>query len=158
MINKILVVGFACLSLAAVAQSDSNKKKDTEAVTTASPRDAVSGQATGKRQHKPLMVTAEEGANAATSSKPEGTSQPNKKSASDDWQAKSSATGTPAVKPVSTGDLDGDGKVSVKPAVSSSPSEVKSPRDLASGQASGKRAQQQPAPSTKPATDPAPKK
>ena len=67
MINKILVVGFACLSLAAFAQSDNNKKKDTEAVTTASPRDTVSGQATGKRQHKPLRVTAEEeGANAAT--------------------------------------------------------------------------------------------
>ena len=158
MTNKILIVGFACLSLAAVAQSDSNGQKKQPAPTSneiTSPRDAASGQASGKRMHKPMTVTAEVGINAPTASKEQDINQPTKKSAADDWQAKS-ASSTPAVKPVAAGDVNGDGKAKVKPAVSQS--EVKSPRDMASGQASGKR-QQQPAPSaTSPATDQAPKK
>jgi hypothetical protein len=160
MTNKILIVGFACLSLAAVAQSDSNGQKKQQAPTSneiTSPRDAASGQATGKRMHKPMTSTAEVGITPPLASKEQGTNRPVKTSAADDWQAKS-ASSTPAVKPVSTGDVDGDRKAKVKPAVSNSQSEVKSPRDLASGQASGKQAQQQPAPSTKPATDQAPKK
>jgi hypothetical protein len=159
MTNKILIVGFACLSLAAAAQSDSNGQKKQPAPTSneiSSPRDTASGQASGKRMHKPVTVTAEVGINAPTASKQEGMSQPTKTSAADDWQAKSSNS-KPTVQPVSTGDLDGDGKAKVKPAVSNSQSGVKSPRDLASGQASGKR-QQQPVSSTTPAADQAPKK
>ena len=57
--NKILIVGFACLSLAAVAQSNGDKKQDPTPAPAASPRDAATGQASGKRMHKPLTVTAE---------------------------------------------------------------------------------------------------
>ena|SRR5258707_230410 len=52
-----------------------------------------------------------------------------KTSASDDWQAQR----------VAAGDVNGDGKAD---AAASSNSDVKSPRDAASGQASGKRQHQ----------------
>lgn len=158
MTNKILIVGFACLSLAAVAQSNSDaekKKQDPAPNAVTSPRDSASGQATGKRMHKPITVTAEVEAHQPAASKVAETNQPTKKTASDDWQAKSSSSTTPPVKTVAAGDVNGDGKAKVKPAVSH---EVKSPRDISTGQASGKQAQQQPASSNAPAADPAPKK
>ena len=62
--RKILVVGLACLSAVAVAQSSGNqtneKKKPTETATEpTAPRDHASGLPTGKRMHKPFVVTKE---------------------------------------------------------------------------------------------------
>ena len=167
MTNKILIVGFVCLSLAAVAQSNDDKKQAPSSTEAASPRDAASGQATGKRMHKPITVTAEVGKTAPSKE----AAKPTNKTASDDWQAQSKSAPKPAptIKRVATGDVNGDGKAdaaapsSGKPAtgqptsgqptgqnaaINTSHSNIKSPRDAASGQASGKRAQP-PAPSSK---------
>jgi hypothetical protein len=169
MTNKILIVGFACLSLAAVAQSNDDKKQAPSSTEVASPRDAASGQASGKRMHKPITVTAEAGLDGA--SKEAG--KPTNKSAADDWQAqsKSAPKGTPTVKRVAAGDVNGDGRAdaaatsSGKPAsgqaASGQPSgqnaNVKSPRDMATGQASGKRAQAPAASSKDQSAPPTPK-
>ena len=142
MSNKILMVGaLACLSAVSMAQSDQSKEKTQPQEQATAPRDAQSGQASGKRMHKPMTVTAEVGAQAAEPNKPTN------KSAMDDWQTPAAKTSQPKItennKAVATGDVNGDGKAAAKATVqntaASSSSEVKSPRDLASGQASGKR-------------------
>lgn len=162
MTNKILVVGFACLSLAAVAQSNGDKQAapSPAPAATASPRDSASGQATGKRMHKPITVYKEVGvdetAREASTGKATG-----KTSAHDDWQT-SSAKSTSQGR-VAAGDVNGDGKADAAAAPKSgqnaaASSDVKSPRDSASGQASGKRTHA-PAASTKDhVSDPAPQK
>lgn len=136
MSNKILMVGaLACLSAVAVAQADQSKEKAPTQEQVTAPRDAQSGQASGKRMHKPMTVTAEVGAQAAEPSKP------TTKSAMDDWQAPAAKTSQPKItennKAVAAGDVNGDGKADV--AAPSSSSDVKSPRDMATGQSSGKR-------------------
>lgn len=119
--RKILLVGLACLSAVAVAQSDGSQQKSATPSTApssqqvTSPRDVATGQASGKRMHKPLTVTAEDQAARESPSK--------------------SSLGKTSVR-VAAGDVNGDGKADVAPAASS---DVKSPRDLATGQASGKR-------------------
>lgn len=116
--KKILVVGLACLSAVGVAQSDGSQQKSASPAASSqqvtSPRDAATGQASGKRMHKPMTVTSED-ATAVRES-------PSKAS-----------IGKTSVR-VAAGDVDGDGRPDV--AASSS---VKSPRDAATGQASGKR-------------------
>src|SRR5882672_6937005 len=161
--NKILVVGVAFLSIAAVAQSNGNGEKKEKPATSSevtSPRDVATGQATGKRMHKPITVTAEVGLDA--SSKDAAKDKPTTKSAQDDWQTPSAKTsGTPKVRPVATGDVDGDRAAHAATVQNSaaSSSDVKSPRDVATGQASGKRTQA-PAAATKEqkSGDAAPKK
>jgi hypothetical protein len=156
--RKILVVGLACLSAVAVAQSSGNqtneKKKPAETATQPiAPRDHASGLPTGKQ--------------AAPSAKTDG-----KTTASDDWDlakgkgAKTSAAswdlatgkGSRTAAPqgsdsnsvhVAVGDVNGDGKADVTTPNNSGPSKgqnppadktkVQSPRDAATGQASGKR-------------------
>ncbi len=119
--RKILLAGLACLSAVAVAQSDGSQQKSATPSTApssqqvTSPRDVATGQASGKRMHKPLTVTAEDQAARESPSK--------------------SSLGKTSVR-VAAGDVNGDGKADVAPAASS---DVKSPRDLATGQASGKR-------------------
>ena len=49
--NKMLLVGFICLSLGAFAQQSQNSQEQRSA-----PRDAASGMASGKRMHKPLTM------------------------------------------------------------------------------------------------------
>jgi hypothetical protein len=144
MSNKILMVGaLACLSAVAVAQSDQSKEKAPAQEQVTAPRDAQSGQASGKRMHKPMTVTAEVGAQDATN-KPTG------KSATDDWQAPTAKTSQPKITEnnksrVAAGDVNGDGKADVaapKAAAqntAASSSVVKSQRDMATGQTSGKR-------------------
>ena len=157
--RKILVVGLACLSAVAVAQSSGNqtneKKKPTETATEpTAPRDHASGLPTGKQQ-------------AAAPAKTDG-----KTTASDDWDlakgkgAKTSAAswdlakgkGARTAAPqgsdsngvrVATADVNGDGKADVATPNNSGPgkgqnppadkAKVQSPRDVATGQASGKR-------------------
>jgi len=147
MSNKILLVGaLACLSAVAVAQSDQSKEKAPAQEQAAAPRDAASGQASGKRMHKPITVTTELGREASTG-KASG------KMASDDWQTPAAKTSQPKITEnktrVAAGDVNGDGKADVAaPKNPGTSSDVKSPRDLASGQASGKR-QQEPAAAAK---------
>jgi len=121
--NRVLVVGFACLSALAVAQSDGSEQKkaspDPSSHQVTSPRDAATGQASGKRMHKPITVTAGADDSAVRES-------PSKAS-----------LGKTSVR-VAAGDVNGDGKADVAPKAGQS--DVKSPRDLATGQASGKQA------------------
>ena len=142
MSNKILMVGaLACLSAVAVAQSDQSKEKAAAQEQVTAPRDAQSGQASGKRMHKPMTVTAEVGAQAAEPNKP------TTKSAMDDWQAPAAKTSQPKItennKAVAAGDVNGDGKAAPKATVQNpaagSGSDVKSPRDVATGQSTGRR-------------------
>ena len=120
--RKILLVGFACLSVVAVAQSDGSQQKSASPAASpqqaTSPRDVATGQASGKRMHKPLTVTTDDAALRESPSK--------------------ASLGKTTVR-VAAGDVNGDGKADVAPNAASS--SVKSPRDLATGQASGKSAQ-----------------
>ena len=149
--NKILVVGFACLSVVAAAQSNEKKEQPSSSSTVVSPRDAASGQASGKRMHKPMTIQKEYDAAGREASTGKATG---KTMAQDDWQA-TSVSSAPESKPKSTrvaaGDLNGDGKADVAATqngqaqgqnAANSRSDVKSPRDLATGQASGKRQHQ----------------
>jgi hypothetical protein len=167
--NTILVAGLACLSVVAVAQSDANAKKEQApspapvASSTASPRDTATGQSSGKRMHKPITVTAEVGLDATA--KDAAKSTVTNKSAQDDWQAKSAASSTPQIKRVATGDVNGDGAAKAAAPSSgqasgqnASQSNIQSPRDLATGQASGKRTHQPAASTAGHDSDPAPKK
>ena len=122
--RKILLVGFACLSAVAVAQSDGSQQKSAtpspapSSHEVTSPRDAATGQASGKRMHKPMTVTSEDQALRESPTK--------------------ASLGKTTVR-VAAGDVNGDGKADV--AATGASSDVKSPRDLATGQASGKTAQ-----------------
>jgi hypothetical protein len=126
----ILVVGFACLSLVAVAQSNATSGQ-SKAGKTVSPRDAASGQASGKA------------APSGKSADREGSTP----SVSEVVVTKPSGSKTK----VATGDVNGDGTTDAaasaasnsgngqNAAINTSHSNIKSPRDAASGQASGKR-------------------
>jgi hypothetical protein len=151
--KKILLVGFVCLSLGVFAQSNADQSPASDAKTAAAPKDAASGQTSGKRQHQPMMLHRDLAARDQTTGHATG-----KTSASDDWNAGSSAkstgssngssNGQPSTR-VAAGDVNGDGKADLKAtknsghateksAVLKSNSGVQSPRDAASGQASGK--------------------
>ncbi len=51
--KKILIAGFACLSMIAVAQSSGNKDQSASAPKDAKPRDVATGQASGKSMSQP---------------------------------------------------------------------------------------------------------
>jgi hypothetical protein len=110
--RNILLVGFACLSAVAVAQSDGSQQKSAtpspapSSQQVTSPRDVATGQASGKRMHKPITVTSEDQALRESPSK--------------------ASIGKTSVR-VAAGDVNGDGKADVAPAAASS--DVKSPRD-----------------------------
>src|SRR5882724_820501 len=127
--SKIVVLGFALISVFVVAQSgnktDSAKKSsDNKQAPAAAP-----SQASVKMTPENVEAGAESLQTASEVSTGKATGGITKTSASDDWQAKQ----------VATGDVNGDGKAN---AAASSSSDVKSPRDIASGQASGKRQHQ----------------
>lgn len=162
--TKMLVAAFACLSVFATGQQ-SEKKNDSAAKANEvkSPRDAATGQASGKRMNQKADDASQQDATAREASTGKATG---KTMAQDDWHQSNGAQ----MKNVSTGDVNGDqtavrespskastglresptkastGKTAVadvdgdgatdKTATSS---DVKSPRDVASGQASGKR-------------------
>ena len=103
------------------------------------PRDLATGQASGKRQHEPVTINK---ANDNSSQSSRESSAPSvsevvvtkpgdrKTTAQDDWQAPAK-TQAPQ-----SSDVNGDGKADV---TLSNGSNVTKPRDLATGQASGKR-------------------
>ncbi len=155
--NKLLLVGFVCLSLGAFAQTSAGQGQTSNGNTDAA-KDTASGAVSGKRMHKPLAVQQ----NGATGDSTAGTIHGGK-SATDDWTARSAAKSSgssngsnngsnngQASAHVATGDVNGDGKADLTPAKNSghateknavlnSSSSVQSPRDAATGQASGKR-------------------
>ena len=145
--NKILLTGFVCLSLGALAQTGAGAGKATD--ENAAPKDAATGQASGKRMHQPMVIHRDLAARDAASGKATG-----KTMASDDWSAKQTGSSNgQASTPVATGDVNGDGTAdltaakssghaSEKSAVLDSSTKVQSPRDVATGQASGKRQHQ----------------
>jgi hypothetical protein len=120
--SKILVVGFALISVFAVSQSN-NSKTDT----TKKSSDAK-GQATVKMTPEKVEAGSEslKTASEVSTGKAAGAS---KVSAHDDWQQQR----------VAAGDVNGDGKAD---AATPSSSDVKAPRDAASGMATGKRQHQ----------------
>jgi hypothetical protein len=148
--HKFLIVGFTALSLAAAAQSQSTDKKSEPANTSQvqSPRDSSTGQASG-RLHKDGVVHRDLAAREASSGQASG-----KTMAQDDWhQQKAVSTGNSAtVKPVAAGDVDGDGVADQAASKNSAHAtekldattnkDVKSPRDVSTGMASGKRQHQ----------------
>ena len=99
--SKILVLGFACLSLVAVAQSNekqSKEKQNQPAAAVKSPRDIATGQASGRAMSDQKVVHRDLAARDAQSGKATG-----KKMAQDDWHQQR----------VAIGDVNGDGKADV---------------------------------------------
>ncbi len=156
MTKKILMAGFACWSVLAVAQASGSKDqaastaKDASSKEVASgqasgnvaaPKDLATGQASGKRQHDPVRLKS-----VSDDVKPAAGQQPSDvakgKTAQDDWQApaaaKSSAPAASSNQPrVATGDVNGDGTADA--AINTSHSNIKNATDVHSGQATGKR-------------------
>jgi hypothetical protein len=159
--NKFLIAASVCLSLFAAAQSQTDQQKTKSSTTQVqSPRDAATGQASGRLEQKNIVhrdLAARDTASGQASGK---------KMAQDDWSQKSavSAGGQAGVKPVSSssdtkasprvaaGDVNGDGVADAAASRNSahateslnatSPSKVEAPRDIATGHASGKRQHQ----------------
>jgi hypothetical protein len=161
--KKMLLVGFVCLSLGAFAQSSADQGQTSNAKTAAAPRDAASGQASGKRMHQTVTIQPDAAAKDQATGKANGG-----KTAMDDWSSSAAAKGNGSKNGqsgtrVATGDVNGEGKADLTPAknsghateknaVMNSNSSVQSPRDAATGQASGKRVHQ-PATTTKQSDD-----
>src|SRR3989442_874205 len=164
MMNKILVVGFACLSLSAVAQSNASQNQSSSPSQVTAPRDSATGQASGKRMHKPLTVQKAAQPDAAAREAASGKAA-GKTMASDDWQAQAkssdakqdgaadhtkTAVSNSGQTRVATGDVNGDGKADAtattssghateqNAAVNTSHSNIKNAREAASGKATGR--------------------
>jgi len=151
--TKILIAALAGLSVVAAAQSQTDKQKAKPSTTdTQSPRDAASGQASGRLEQK-NVVHRDLAARDVASGHATG-----KKTAQDDWQQSglkpvSSSSNT---KPshVAVGDVNGDGRADLTvsknsahateaaASTASGSSKAQAPRDVASGQTSGKRQHQ----------------
>jgi hypothetical protein len=141
-----------------------NKPAGSQAVLNSSdqvtaPRDLATGQASGKRQYQPITIrkVTDDDPNAVREAQsPKATG---KTTAQGDWHA-TTKTGNTSVSPadvnhdgaavrespsspskgqmrVATGDVNGDGKADA--AINNSHSNIKNGRDLATGQATGKR-------------------
>jgi hypothetical protein len=134
--NKILLVGFVCVSLGALAQTSANQgqapnAKTATSKTAAAPPDA-SSQTAGKRMHKPVEMQQEAGATAKTSGG---------KTANDDWTTSAAAktngsNNGQAGTHVVTGDVNRDGTPDLTATKSSGSATTK---DSATGQTTGKR-------------------
>jgi len=126
------------------------------------PKDVATGQASGKRQYQPVVFrkVADEGTAAQSGKAPTNSGQSNRESsapsvsevvvtkpsaskttAQDDWQTPAktqTSDGSTNQQPrVATGDVNGDGKADA--AINNSHSNIKNSKDLATGQATGKR-------------------
>jgi hypothetical protein len=125
--KTLLVFGIACASFVAAAQSDARQEQSGEASSVTSSRDQATGQASGKRMHKPLPVARDVSVqNDVTTAREAGSGM---------------ATGKTAQAPLGThhdGVIHRD--LAAREASSGQATGVQSPRDLATGQASGKAA------------------
>jgi len=126
--SKIVVLGFVLVSVFAVAQSSNKTVSANKSSDTKQAPAAAAGQASVKMTPEKVEAGSESLKTASEVSTGKATGKA-KTSASDDWQTQR----------VAAGDVNGDGKAD---AAASSSSDVKSPRDAASGQASGKRQHQ----------------
>lgn len=100
--SKILVAGWACLSIVAVGQqSTSTQKSSSKTTPVAASSKAATGNTTGK-------TTAQDKGNERSAVMPSvgglKTTAQDKKSAQDSWQSQTKASR------VSAGDVNGDGK------------------------------------------------
>lgn len=158
--NKILVAALACLSVAAVAQqSASEQKPSPKTSTAAAPRDAATGKATGKTMaHDDWHASQGTMVRESPSKSSLGVRESPSKAST---MVRESPTKHSAG--ISAGDVNGDGMADKiasghsngsgqNAAINNSHSNIKSPRDSASGQASGKR-QHQPVSVTKVSED-----
>lgn len=101
--TKILVAGFACLSVLAAAQQQSSNPQAKTTKEVKSPRDLATGQASGRHLNR-KADDQPAGPNAAAREASTGKAT-GKTMAHDDWHAQSAATsGDPHVKNVSSGD------------------------------------------------------
>jgi hypothetical protein len=155
--TKILVVALACLSVGAVAQQSTSEQKPASKTSTATPREAASGKATGKKMaqddwHGSQAAVVRESPSKTSLGVRESPSKPS-----------SMVRESPTKHSVSAGDVNGDGMpdktATGQPngsgqnaAINNSHSNIKTARDSASGQASGKR-QHQPVSVTKVSED-----
>jgi len=155
--TRILVAALACLSVAAAAQQSDKKNDQPTNHEVKSPRDMATGQASGRRMNHTSESDAsagaarETGSGMATGKRTATSGDPHMKNVStgdvtgDQTEVRESpsrastglresptraSTGKTAVA-----DVDGDGKMDKTAATDG----VKSPRDAATGQASGKR-------------------
>jgi hypothetical protein len=112
--KTFLVLGIACASLFAVAQSDTQKNQNGQANAAATTRDAATGQASGKRMHKPMMLST-------------------------DQSSQADAQSVTTAREASTGMATGRREAST--GMATGKASVQSPRDAATGQASGKQMQ-----------------
>jgi hypothetical protein len=145
--NKLLLVGFVCVSLGAFGQSSADQGKTANGKTAAAPQAAASGKASGNRMHDAASVSE------ATAANPTGN-----KTGHDDWTqgvaAKSNGTNNgQAGTHVATGDVNSDGRADLTAAKSSGNTATKNAvmtgnsgaqgsKDAASAQTSGKRQHQ----------------
>jgi hypothetical protein len=107
--KTILVVGFACLSMVAVAQSTSDKKAAATSTSTdniAAPRDIATGHASGKVAVSHEIKSPRDSASGASSGR------------------------------VAAADVNGDGKATVH--ASAQASTIQSPKEVSTGKATGK--------------------
>jgi hypothetical protein len=150
--TKILVTVLACVSVAAIAQQSGSGQTKATAVTA--PSDAANSKITGKKGYDHYKAQSDGQAKGATGSNDASSGQatavresPSKatlKATTDDQttavresptKASTSRRESPtkSTPPTSAGDSSGRNSVG---------SEVKSPRDISSGQSSGKRQHQ----------------
>jgi hypothetical protein len=103
MTKKILIAGFACLSLMVIAQSSGTKDQAASAAQTkdahpkdvatgqvsgktVAPRDLATGQASGKRQYQPVIIRKVSDDDAMAAREQQSPKATGKTSATDDWQ------------------------------------------------------------------------
>ncbi len=136
--KKMLVVGFACLSLLAVAQTSGNSKTAAKNAKAPAPQNAAAGQAPTKgtsADRESSSPSVSEVTVKARASNGRESSQPSVSEAT--VKAPSSKQGH-----VVAGDVNGDGMPDVAASKGSSSGKGQTNRDAASGQATGKRQHQ----------------
>jgi len=132
--KKILVAGFACLSMIALAQS--NQTSEQTSKTTKTAKEAGSGQATGKTSaHDDWQQRSTAGAGPRQTS---GVRE-SPTTASSGLRESPSKASLGKTSKVAAGDVNGDGYAD-KAASTSPQTDVKAPRDSSTGMASGKQA------------------
>lgn len=149
--KKILIVGFACLSLIAAAQTNGTGAATSKNTKTTAGRDAASGQASGRQAPSGKSADRESSApsvSEVTVTKPAATGRESSQPSVSEATVKAPTSGQTHV---ATGDVNGDGMPDVaksngsssgsgqNAAINTSHSNIKNGREAASGQASGKR-------------------
>jgi len=148
--TRILVAALACLAVGASAQQSEKKTDQAASHEVKTPRDMATGQASGRKMNQPAeqqsgqpATARETGSGMATGKNTETSGDPHVQNVSTgDTNADQTAVRESPSKAslgktsVASGDVDGDGKADKAAATST---DVKSSRDAATGQASGKR-------------------